>query len=58
MVKDGEEGQGDLLHDVEDGCQDCSASRRGHRVESQVVSGDREYQRLLDDGLMAIMKPE
>ena len=55
---DGEEGQGDLLHDVEDGCQDCSAPRRGHRVESQVVSGDREYQRLLEDGLMAIMKPE
>ena len=45
---DGEEGQGDLLHDVEDGCQDCSASRRGHRVEGQVISGDREYQRLLD----------
>ena len=57
-VNNGEERQGDLLHDVEDGCQDCSAARRGHRVEGQVVSGDREYQRLLDDGLMPIMKPE
>ena len=35
---DGEEGQGDLLHDVEDGRQDCSTAGRWHGVEGQVVS--------------------
>ena len=32
----------DLLHDVEDGRQDCSTARGWHGMEGQVVSGDKK----------------